>query len=165
MAHTVTIYELTLGRVLDYLTQCIVELTPAVVHEVLRLIERALDDGKEDLLPRVFAALPELIELPPPSAPRRAPAYLRRVLVFVLTVAQTVAGTYSIIAVLPYHGGTGLEQAIVVVFAVLFAWIASGCWASGLGLSRGRRWGDRISLLSRILAAILAASPLARTAS
>src|SRR3569832_311470 len=95
----------------------------------------------------------------------RAAAYLRRVLVFVLTVAQTVAGTYSIIAVLPYHGGTGLEQAIVVVFAVLFAWIASGCWASGLGLSRGRRWGDRISLLSRILAAILAASPLARTAS
>src|SRR3569833_3709911 len=73
MAHTVTIYELTLGRVLDYLTQCNVELTPAVVHEVLRLIERALDDGKVDLLPRVFAALPEHIALPPPSAPRPAP--------------------------------------------------------------------------------------------
>ena len=48
MAHTVKIYELTLGRVLDYLTQCNVELTPAVVTEVLRLIERALADGKED---------------------------------------------------------------------------------------------------------------------
>jgi len=78
MAHTVTIYELTLGRVLDYLTQCNVELTPAVVHEVLRLIERALDDGKEDLLPRVFAALPEHIELPPPSAPRPAPPIHRQ---------------------------------------------------------------------------------------
>src|SRR3569833_5428 len=78
MAHTVTIYELTLGRVLDYLTQCNVELTPAVVHEVLRLCERALDDGKEDLLPRVFAALPEHIELPPPSAPRPAPPIHRQ---------------------------------------------------------------------------------------
>src|SRR3569832_1871649 len=78
MAHTVTIYELTLGRVLDYLTQCNVELTPAVVHEVLRLIERALDDGKEDLLPRVFAALPEHIKLPPPSAPRPAPPIHRQ---------------------------------------------------------------------------------------
>ena len=94
----------------------------------------------------------------------RAAAYLRRVLVFVLTVAQTVAGTYSIIAVLPYHGGTGLEQAIVVVFAVLFAWIASGFWVAVLGFVLRRRGGDRHSLLTRHDAAQLAATPLARTA-
>src|SRR3569832_2437088 len=72
----------------------------------------------------------------------RAAAYLRRVLVFVLTVAQTVAGTNSIIAVLPYHGGTGLEQAIVVVFAVRGAGSAGGGGGAGRGGGRRRRGGE-----------------------
>lgn len=78
MARTVTIYELTLGRVLDYLARCGVELTPAVVHEVMRLIQQALKKGNEDLLPRVFAMLPEYIVLPPLSTPQLAPPIHRQ---------------------------------------------------------------------------------------
>ena len=75
---TVTTYELTLGRVLDYLAQRDVELTPERVHEVLRLIEQALAEGEEDLLPRVFAVLPERIDFPPSGAPRSAPPIHRQ---------------------------------------------------------------------------------------
>lgn len=75
---TVTTYELTLGRVLDYLAQRDVELTPERVHQVLRLIEQALAEGEEDLLPRVFAVLPEHIDLTPPNAPRSSPPIHRQ---------------------------------------------------------------------------------------
>lgn len=75
---TVTTYELTLGRVLDYLAQRDVELTPERVHQVLQLIEQALVEGEEDLLPRVFAVLPEHIDLSSPNAPRSAPPIHRQ---------------------------------------------------------------------------------------
>lgn len=75
---TVTTYELTLGRVLDYLAQRDVKLTPERVHEVLRLIEQALAEGEDELLPRVFAVLPEHIELSTPNAPRPAPPIHRQ---------------------------------------------------------------------------------------
>lgn len=94
----------------------------------------------------------------------RAAAYWRRMLVFLLTMAQTVAGTYSIIAILPYHGGTALEQSIVVVFAILFGWIASGFWIAVLGFLLRRGGGDRHSLLKRHDVVTLVVTPLAHTA-
>ena len=111
---------------------------------------RQSDDHLGVMAPRVYAW--------------RTAAYLRRTLVFLLTAAQTVAGTYAIVSVLPYHGGTALEKSIVIVFAILFAWIASGFWIAVLGFVLRRGRGDRHSLLARHDAAALAITPLVRTA-
>lgn len=73
MDNAISTYELTLGRVLDYLAQSGVELTPAVVHRVLRVLEEALQHGESDLLPRVFANLGKHVQLPAPVLPYPTP--------------------------------------------------------------------------------------------
>lgn len=63
---------------------------------------------------------------------RRA-ALLRHALMFVLVVAQTgFAGTYML-QILPYHGSTGLEMAVLATFVGLFAWISIGFWTAFAG--------------------------------
>ncbi|MGA7800279.1 MAG: glucans biosynthesis glucosyltransferase MdoH [Gammaproteobacteria bacterium] len=91
-------------------------------------------------------------------------AYLRRATLMALVVAQTLTGTYYMIAVLPYHGGTGVEKGIAGLFALLFAWVSVGFWTAAFGFIVRRLGGDRLSLLRRHSAAELAATPLARTA-
>lgn len=91
-------------------------------------------------------------------------AYLRRTLLITLVVGQTLVGTYYMVAVLPYHGGTGVEKGIATLFAVLFAWISIGFWTAVFGFVARRLGGDRFSLLRRHSDAELAATPLARTA-
>jgi membrane glycosyltransferase len=48
-------------------------------------------------------------------------------------LVQTLVASYALLAVLPYQGSTVLEQAILAVFAVLFAWISAGFWIGLLG--------------------------------
>lgn len=91
-------------------------------------------------------------------------AFFRRFLVFSLAITQTVIGTYYMVAILPYHGGTALEVSLAAVFAILFWWIASGFWVAVLGFFLRRGNGDRYSLLKRHPPSRLAATPLARTA-
>lgn len=78
MERNISIYELTLGRVLDYLTHCGVEPTPTVVHRALRIIEDALQHGEENLLPRVFSNLSKHIDLPEAPVPYPVPPINRR---------------------------------------------------------------------------------------
>ncbi|ASK34278.1 glucans biosynthesis glucosyltransferase MdoH [Alloalcanivorax mobilis] len=91
-------------------------------------------------------------------------AVWRRSLLSLLVLSQTLAGVYVMISVLPYHASNYLEQSIVVLFAVLFAWISVGFWTAMLGFVVRRFGGDRFSLVRRHDAARLRATPLARTA-
>src|SRR3569833_1597612 len=99
-------------------------------------------------------------ELIPPRS--RAPswrdtAYFRRTLLLLLVLTQMVVGTYYMVAILPYHGETLLEQAQKASFAILFGWIATGFWTAVLGFVL-RRGGGRHSLLRRHAAVELTAS-------
>lgn len=100
----------------------------------------------------------------PAAARWRRAALLRRILMILLVVAQTLIGTYYMLAVLPYHGGTSIEKALAVLFALLFAWISAGFWIAVFGFVVRRLGGDRLSPLRRHGSVELAAAPLGRTA-
>ncbi|MGH7058341.1 MAG: glucans biosynthesis glucosyltransferase MdoH, partial [Acetobacteraceae bacterium] len=68
------------------------------------------------------------------------------------------------LAVLPYHGGTPLEIALVVAFAASFGWISLGAWLALAGFVVRLVGGDRKGLLARTDKRALARTPLAPTA-
>jgi membrane glycosyltransferase len=70
----------------------------------------------------------------------------RRLLLASLVVAQTVAATYLMTAVLPYRGQHLLELAILAVYAVLFAWISAGFWTALMGFWTLLRGRDRYAI-------------------
>lgn len=94
----------------------------------------------------------------------RLAALLRRSLLTLLVAGQTVVAGWFMLSVLPYRGGNGVEIAMLVLFALLFAWISFGFWIAVAGFALRRFGGDRHSLLRQQDAATLAATPLARTA-
>jgi membrane glycosyltransferase len=61
---------------------------------------------------------------PPPSVPNFPTHWLRRALIFAGTAALTAAGCYEMYEVLQVGGITVLESIILVLFVLLFAWIA-----------------------------------------
>ncbi|MCB1754926.1 MAG: glucans biosynthesis glucosyltransferase MdoH [Gammaproteobacteria bacterium] len=102
---------------------------------------------------------------PPFSHPWRKHAVLRRSLVFLLVLGQTLAAGYVLLAVLPYHGSTWLEKSIVLVAAVLFVWISAGFWMAMTGFLVRRLGGDRWNPSIRFAAQLADDSvPLAPTA-
>lgn len=94
----------------------------------------------------------------------RAAALLRRSALLLLVAGQTALATWFMLTVLPYRGGNALEVAMLVLFALLFAWISFGFWIAVIGFCLRRLGGDRHSLLRQQDAATLAQTPLARTA-
>jgi membrane glycosyltransferase len=110
------------------------------------------------------AARAETTRSAKPRAHWRLAALLRRALLAVLVLAQTLVASYFMVSVLPYHGGNGVEQGLVGLFAILFAWISVGFWIALFGFFLRRRGGDANSLARRHSAAQLAQTPLARTA-
>lgn len=68
----------------------------------------------------------------------------RRILLILLVLAPTVIAARTMAALLPSRGGTLLEAVLVVVFAVLFAWISVGFWTAAMGffllLSKNNRF-------------------------
>ena len=94
----------------------------------------------------------------------RLAAMLRRTLLLLLVAGQTAAASWVMLSVLPYRGGNGLEIAMVVLFAILFAWISFGFWIAVAGFILRRLGGDRHSLLRQQSETELATTPLARTA-
>ncbi|HET6656109.1 MAG TPA: glucans biosynthesis glucosyltransferase MdoH [Gammaproteobacteria bacterium] len=70
----------------------------------------------------------------PAGNPRwRRAARVRHVLMFLLVAVQTgFAGTYML-QILPYHGNTPLEMAVLATFIGLFAWISVGFWTAFSG--------------------------------
>ena len=94
----------------------------------------------------------------------RGSARRRRILLLALVLGQTLAATWLLLAVLPYHGRTAVEVGIAVLFGLLFTWLSLGFWIALTGFVLRRRGGDPRSLMRRQDAATLAATPLARTA-
>ena len=80
------------------------------------------------------------------SAPQRAGRF-RRITLAVLILAQTLAASWAMIAVLPYHGTQPLEILILALFAILFAWVSAGFWTAltGFALLLARRDRHAIS--------------------
>ncbi len=83
----------------------------------------------------------------------------RRLLLLTLIVLQTCAATYLMTAVLPYRGQHGVEIAILVLYAVLFAWISAGFWTALMGFFTLLRNRDRYA----ISASAAADTPIADT--
>lgn len=110
----------------------------------------------------------QLPELLPDSASAhdnwRVSARYRRLLLLIMVLGQTLAATWLLLAVLPYHGRTWVEAGIAALFALLFTWLSLGFWIALFGFVLRRCGGDQRSLLHRQSAAALAATPLDRTA-
>ncbi|MEX2474894.1 glucans biosynthesis glucosyltransferase MdoH [Marinobacter sp.] len=94
----------------------------------------------------------------------RRVATFRRFLMTLFVVGQTLVACYFLLWVLPYHGGTALELGLLVLFALLYMWIAVGFWTAILGFVLRLAGGDRHSPLMRHAGKQLDATPLAKTA-
>jgi membrane glycosyltransferase len=73
-------------------------------------------------------------------------AHRRRLLLGALVLVPTTVASAFMVNVLPYHGSSWLELAIVVFFGALFGWISIGFWTAIFGfwtLVRGR---DRFAI-------------------
>lgn len=91
-------------------------------------------------------------------------AFLRRSLFTVLVLGQTAVACYYLLWILPYHGGTLVEAGLLVLFAVLYTWIAVGFWTALWGFCLRLVGGDWRSPLRRRQVEDLDATPLAKTA-
>ncbi len=68
------------------------------------------------------------------------------------------------VSVLPYHASTPLEIALLVAFALSFAWVSIGAWLAAFGFFYRRLGGDPRSLDKRSPPADPGYQPRARTA-
>lgn len=95
----------------------------------------------------------------------RRTGMLRRWAVAIAVIVQTSAASLALLEVLPWHGRSWLELAIVAVFALLFTWISSGFWIALCGFVVRRLGGDPLSPMMRLGAAAQSLSaPQFRTA-
>jgi len=75
-----------------------------------------------------------------------ASGVFRRLVALGLTLAQTYIATNFMVAVLPYHGRQPLEIAMLVLFAILFAWVSGGFWTAIAGFALLALGGDRYAI-------------------
>ncbi|MFN2359848.1 MAG: glucans biosynthesis glucosyltransferase MdoH [Marinobacter sp.] len=94
----------------------------------------------------------------------RRVATFRRLLLAIFVVGQTLVACYFLLWVLPYHGGTLVELGLLILFALLYMWIAVGFWTAIFGFVLRLAGGDRYSPLKRHSEGALEATPLAKTA-
>jgi membrane glycosyltransferase len=73
-------------------------------------------------------------------------ASLRRAFLVSLVLIQTALATHFMASVLPYRGGQPLELAILVLYAILFAWISAGFWTAIAGFTLLMLGGDRYAI-------------------
>ena len=73
-------------------------------------------------------------------------ARVRRILVLALIIATSVIASGHMADILPHGASTRIELAIVIVFAILFAWISIGFWEAMAGLFTLARRYDRFSI-------------------
>lgn len=99
-----------------------------------------------------------------PARNWRPGAWIRRLCLALIVLGQTGLGVHVMISVLPYHGGKLVEQGLIALFALLFAWISVGFWIGIFGFVIRRLGGDRWSLNRRYSDAVLQQTPLAPTA-
>lgn len=94
----------------------------------------------------------------------RGIAFFRRTLLILFVLGQTTVACYYLLWVLPYHGGTAVEMGLLILFALLYSWIAVGFWTAVLGFVLRLFGGDRHSLLKRHKPEELDQTPLGKTA-
>ncbi|CAN5517468.1 glucans biosynthesis glucosyltransferase MdoH [soil metagenome] len=70
------------------------------------------------------------------------PVLARRICLLALVVVGSLLGTQYMIDTLPNHGNTLLEELILVLFGILFAWISAGFWTAMMGAWVMIRDGD-----------------------
>src|SRR5688572_9582017 len=97
------------------------------------------------------------------DGPWHRTASLRRACLVSLVLVQTAVGTDFMASVLPYQGRQPLATAILVLFAILCAWISAGFWTAIAGFFVLMRGGDRHAI-SRTAATDAPIGPDARTA-
>jgi len=88
----------------------------------------------------------ERIDAPEPLGRWHSVGTFRRLILLGLTVAQTYIATSFMVAVLPYHGRQPLEIAMLVLFAILFAWVSGGFWTAMAGYVVLLFKGDRYAI-------------------
>ncbi|MHB9020810.1 MAG: glucans biosynthesis glucosyltransferase MdoH [Halothiobacillus sp.] len=96
----------------------------------------------------------------------RRVALIRRWIFTAFVLLQTTFGIWGMILVLPYHGSTPIEKAILITFIPLYAFVAAGSWMALFGFYIRRRFksrGDARSLLARF-SVQLPTVPLVKTA-
>ena len=84
----------------------------------------------------------------------------RRAWLLAVVLLQTVVATHFMASVLPYQGRQPLEIAILVLYAILFAWISAGFWTAIAGFAVLALGGDRHA----ISATAAADAPIGRDA-
>jgi len=82
-------------------------------------------------------------DAPDPQGTWQSSGNFRRLVLVGLTLAQTYVATNFMVAVMPYHGRQPLEVAMLVVFAILFAWVSGGFWTAMAGYVLLSLGGDR----------------------
>jgi membrane glycosyltransferase len=85
-------------------------------------------------------------DAPDPLGRRYLTGAVRRTVLGLLVLAQTVFATDFMTAVLPYHGTRVLEIAILVLFAILFCWVSAGFWTAVMGFLVQLAGGDRYAI-------------------
>jgi membrane glycosyltransferase len=95
---------------------------------------------------RRYAGQEAQSDSPDPRGHWHAAAARRRITLLLLVIAQTALATYSMTAVLPYHGEKPLEVAIMGLFAMLCAWVSAGFWTALMGYFVLQFRGDRFSI-------------------
>jgi membrane glycosyltransferase len=93
--------------------------------------------------PGAGALPPSDFQSPDPRGHWHRVAALRRACLASLVLLQTAVATSYMASVLPYQGRQPLEIAVLVLFAVLFAWISAGFWTAMAGFAVLLRGGDR----------------------
>ena len=91
-------------------------------------------------------------------------ALRRRLLLALLVFPPALLAAWGVSTVLPFHGGSAIEKALIVVSGLLFAWVSVGFWVALAGFVVLTRRSGR-DLLGRDLPVLpTAISPGCRTA-
>ncbi len=130
-----------------------------VEHRLLRRIGRRLRGGP-GLEPRPDHPVVSRRE----RARWRPVAVRRRLMLMVLVLIPSIVASGFMVNVLPHHGGTWLEVAIVAFFGALFGWISIGFWTALLGFFTLLRARDRFAITNLNGAASGPIDPGTRTA-
>ncbi len=107
-------------------------------------------------------SLPEMI-----AAKRQAwqiSATWRRLLMCTLILILVWFAMQAMVSILPYHGTTPVELALLTVFLFLFAGISTGFWMAVFGFVVRRLGGDPCSIMARFKPETLESAELAATA-
>ncbi|MDP3858514.1 MAG: glucans biosynthesis glucosyltransferase MdoH [Stagnimonas sp.] len=123
-------------------------------------LQRLVGAVRTGLLGRRGLRTPESPE-PPARADPRATAWRiagrnRRFVLAVLTVAQALAATHYMQAILPYKGTLAIEHwlvgAILALYLILFMWVGLGFWTALMGFLVLLRGGDKYAIGGRAAA-------------